>query len=262
MNSTCERREELLISLLYEEGDPQELAEARAHLASCSDCRLEYENLLETRKLMGAWPNVVNVPRLVYVTEPAGFITRVRRWVDEMGSFGLRSLVRPATTVAAVAVVAVVAFTVLRFQVGSDGVLQVGFGKAATPQPSVLMAEDMSTGMEVVDASQPITRQEFNDGMVEMAGYLTELIQTTRAQDQQAVMVMLEERMEERDIALQEALMTAVNDAFTQMNQYGQRIDLLTASFQDLYDITGTELQKTNAILAALLQQGGVQERK
>jgi len=43
MSTYCEHREELLIDLLYEEGDPQELAETRAHLATCGDCRQEYE---------------------------------------------------------------------------------------------------------------------------------------------------------------------------------------------------------------------------
>ena len=49
MDSLCERREEMLVSLLYDEGDPQELAEARAHIAACVECRQEYESLIGTR---------------------------------------------------------------------------------------------------------------------------------------------------------------------------------------------------------------------
>lgn len=262
MSSVCERREELLISLLYDEGDPQELAEVRAHLATCGQCRQEYEVLTESRQLLGAWPNVANVPRLVYVTEPTTFLTRVRRWVDEIGSFGLRSLLRPAAVTASIIAVTVIAISVLRFQVGPDGVLHVGFGRAAMEKSPALMADNTAAAPSGAEAVQPITREEFARGIEEMAAYVDELIQNTRLQDRQLLMVTLEQQLNERDAAITGTVLTAVNNAFGEMDTYGQRLDLLTAAFQDLYDITGTELQKTNMILAALLQQGEVRERK
>lgn len=262
MSSVCERRDQLLIGLLYEEGDPQELAEARAHLATCSDCRREYEALTESRELLGSWPNVANVPRLVYVSEPISFLTRVRRWVDEMGSLRLRSLLRPAVAAASAIVVVVIAISVLRFQVGPDGVLEVGFGRAAMEKSPALTADGTAGSPTGDEAARPISREEFTLGMENMAAYINELVRNTRVQDRQVLMATLEQQLNERDAVITGTVLTALNNAFGQMDQYGQRLEVLTAAFQDLYDITGTELQKTNAILAALLQQSGFQERK
>ena len=84
MSADCENREnreERLVSLLYEDGDPSELAEIRAHLATCATCREEFEELASTRELLGAWPNVANAPRMVFVNETAGSAGRVgARW--------------------------------------------------------------------------------------------------------------------------------------------------------------------------------------
>jgi hypothetical protein len=262
MSALCERREELLINLLYEEGDPQELAEARTHLATCGDCRKEYEMLTGGRELLGDWPNVSNVPRLVYVSEPAGFVTTVRRWVDELGSLGLGSLLRPATAAASLVVVMVIAISLLRFQVGPDGVLEVGFRSTAMEKsPAMLTMSEDTTG-DSAESPQPITREEFNRGLEEMATYIDELVRNTRLQDRQVMMATLQQQLDERDAAITGSVLTAVNEAFAQTDQFGQRLDMLTAAYQDLYDITGSELQKTNAILAALLQRDEYQERK
>ena len=262
MSTLCEQREELLINLLYEEGDPHELAEARAHLATCGDCRQEYEILTGGRELLGNWPNVANVPRLVYVSEPATFLTTVRRWVDELGSFGIRSLLRPAVAAASLVVVMVIAISVLRFQVGPDGVLEVGFGSTAMEKSPAILSMSEETARDTEIPPQPITREEFTRGMEEMAIYIDELVRNTRLQDRQVMMATLEQQLNERDAAITGSVLTAVNNAFGQMDQYGQRLDILTAAYQELYDITGSELQKTNAILAALLQRDEYQERK
>lgn|GEM_PF-1606112 len=262
MSSVCERREEMLVGLLYEEGDERELAEARAHLAACSDCRKEYEILTGSRELLADWPNAANIPRLVYVSEPSSFLTTVRRWVDEIGSLGLRSLMRPAVAAASVVLVMVIAISVLRFQVGPDGVLEVGFGRAAAGKSPAVMADGAAPAAEEPGADQPISREEFASGMEDMAAYIEELVQNTRIQDRQILMATLEQQLNERDAAITGTVLTAVNDAFGQMDQFGQRLDVLTAVYQDLYDITGTELQKTNAILAALLQRDEFRERK
>jgi hypothetical protein len=257
MSTMCEHRDEMLVALLYDEGDPAELAAARAHLAECADCRREYEELAGVSELLGAWPNVTNAPRIVYVADSIGFMTRIRRWVDELGSLGLGSLVRPAAALAATAMVIVIAVSVIRFQVGPDGVVQVAFGPR-TVEPAAQMAAG-DTGAEAV----PVTREEFAQAMQEMAGYLNELVQNTRAQDRQIVMAALSEQLDERDLRLTDAVLTAVNDAFSlDFNNLGRRLDGLTLAYQDLRDITGSELQKTNAILAALLQPGELRERK
>ncbi len=260
MDSLCERREEIVVSLLYDEGDPRELAEARAHIAACAECRQEYESLIGTRELLGAWPNVSNVPRIVYVTDPTDLVSRVRRWVNEMGGLGLKSLLRPAIATAAVFLVMVVGVSLLRFEVSPEGILQVGFGKRDTA-PVTTMAEG-SPGLAAPGDIIPISREEFTNAMEDMAVLIDELMQNTRAQDRQFILAQIQDQLDTRDEYIANALLTAVNSAFTDMDTYAARLEVLTAAFDDLQYIVGSELQKTNMILASLLQGGDGQEWK
>jgi len=260
MDSLCEKREEIVVSLLYEEGDPGDLAEARAHLAACAECRQEYESLVGTRELLGAWPNVSNVPRIVYVTDPGDLVSRVRRWVNEMGGLGLRSLLRPAIATAAVFLVMVVGVSLLRFEVNSNGILQVGFGRGES-NPVSTIAEG-GPGETSPGDIIPISREEFTSGMEDMAVLIDELMQNTRAQDRQFILAQLQDQLDTRDEYITNTLLTAVNTAFTDMNTYATRLEVLTAAFDDLQYIVGSELQKTNMILASLLQGGDGQEWK
>ena len=185
MDSQCERREEIVVSLLYDEGDPRELAEARAHIAACAECRQEYESLIGTRELLSAWPNVSNVPRIVYVTDPTDLVSRVRRWVNEMGGLGLKSLLRPAIATAAVFLVMVVGVSLLRFEVSPEGILQVGFGKRDTDPATMAEGSPGPAGQSDII---PISREEFTSAMEDMAVLLDELMQNTRAQDRQFIL--------------------------------------------------------------------------
>ncbi|HEX9699220.1 MAG TPA: hypothetical protein VGD06_07140 [Acidobacteriota bacterium] len=128
MNKACSYGEEQLASLLYEDGDEVEMAELRAHLAGCVACRAELEDLTSTRDLLSAWPNAVNVPRMVYVNERSGFLARARRWADEIGGPGLRAVLQPIMAAAAMLVVLVAAAAMLDLRVASDGSLQIGLG--------------------------------------------------------------------------------------------------------------------------------------
>ena len=261
MSTVSKAHEQLLVALLYDEGSPEELARARTLLSSDPAFRTQYEKMLDTRSLLGDWPNVANVPRLVYVTEPLGFFTRVRRWVDEMGAYSLRSLLRPAAGLAAAAAVLVVAFTVLRFQVGPDGVLKVGLGRnLETAAPTAALSEQ---DMDAMKAVQPISRDEFNSGLVEMAGYVERLFAETRREDRQIVMAALEERLNQRDALLSQTMIAAINNAFNELQmRHTQEIATVLGSIQDLQYLTAIELQKTNTILAAMLQPGEVREEK
>jgi len=260
MDSLCERREEIVISLLYDEGDPRELAEARAHLAACAECRQEYESLIGTRELLGAWPNVSNVPKIVYVTDPTDLVSRVRRWVNEMGGLGLRSLLRPAVATAAIFLVMVVGVSLLRFEVSPEGILQVGFGKR-DPVPVTSMA-DGGAGQTAAGDIVPVSREELTSVLEDMAVLLDELVQNTRAQDRQFILAQLQDQLDTRDEYITNTLLTAVNSAFTDMDTYAARLEVLTAAFDDLQYIVGSELQKTNMILASLLEGSDGQEWK
>ncbi len=261
MNATCENREEMLISLLYEDGDPTELAAARAHLAECAECRQAYEELLGTRDMLAAWPNVTNAPRIVYVAETDTDRGAARLWrrLSEFGSRGAGALLRPALAMAAGVIVIVIAAATVRFQVTPEGVLQVGFGPRSVSEATQMAQTEANAGEEIV----PVSREEFTLAMQEMAGYMTDLVQNTRARDRQLLLATLQEELDGRDARLTESLLTAVDNAFaTDFTSLRNGLANLTLAYQDLYDITGSELQKTNAILAALLQPGGLQERK
>jgi formate dehydrogenase maturation protein FdhE len=216
MSTVSEAHEQLLVALLYDEGLPEELAQARALLSSDPAFRAEYEKMLDTRSLLGDWPNVANVPRLVYVTEPMGFFTRVRRWVDEMGAYGLRSLLRPAAGLVAATAVLVVAFTV----------------------PAASLSE---RDMDAMKSAQPISRDELNSGLAEMAGYLEQLLSETRKEDRQIVMAALEERLNQRDALLSQTMIAAIDNAFSQLEtRHTQEMAAVLGSIQDLRYLTAT----------------------
>ena len=258
-SKVSEAHDQLMAALLYEDGSPEELARARALLAADSEFRAEYESMLETRSLLGSWPNVASVPRLVYVTEPAGFVTRVRRWVNELGALGLRPLLRPAAGLAAAAVVLVVAFSVLRFQVGPDGIMQVALrGAEGTPPAASMMAAEDASGVE-----GPITRAEFEAGLTEMAGYIRRIVNDARQEDRAAILTTLEQRLNERDVLLTEATLSAVQGAFDELEtRNATEFATVLTALQDIQITTAAELNRTNAILAALLQPGDIREEK
>ncbi len=256
MNAMCEARIGQLMELLYEEIEPAVEAELRAHLATCPGCRAEYESLTGTRELLAAWPNAVNAPRLVYVGRPFGLLARARRWVDEMGALGLRGLLRPALATAAAALVLLVAFSVVRFRVGPDGLLQVGFGTFRTPAAQVA---DNPAAPDV----QPVSRQEFQDRLIELLGYLQQIMENNRSQDRQVILAALDERLNQRDTGLRGSILATVQGALDELDR--RRVDDLTtiaAALDNVQFVTTTELQRTNTILSALVQQGLVRDER
>jgi hypothetical protein len=256
MSEMCETRIGQLMELLYEEIEPASEAELRAHLAVCPACRAEYESLIGTRELLAAWPNAVNAPRLVYVGRPVGLLARTRRWIDEMGALGLRGLLRPALVTAAAVLVLLVAFSVVRFRVGPDGLLQVGFG---TFRPTTMQTAEGGGAPEL----QPVSRQEFQSGLLEMLGYLQQLMENNRAQDRQIILATLDERLDRRDTGLRGSILATVQGALDELDR--RRVDDLTAiaaTLENVQFVTTTELQRTNAILSALVQQGLVRDER
>ena len=129
MNGTCKYGEEQLVTLLYED-DTAEAVEMRTHLATCADCRAELEELTSTRELLSAWPNVVNVPRMVYVNERTGVLDSLRRWIGELGVPAMGTMLKPVAAAAAIVVVVTASIALLDVRVAPDGRLQVGFGSA------------------------------------------------------------------------------------------------------------------------------------
>jgi hypothetical protein len=241
MSGDCgnrESREERLVSLLYEDGDPAELAEIRAHLAMCASCREELEKLTATRELLSAWPDVVNAPRLVYVNEPAPAAGRMGREAGRRRWAGFRSLVPSLATAAALLLLLGLSAPFLRVQVGQDGRVHVGLG-ASSAAPA--------------NGSALVTRGDLDQGLAQTAQYLEALMRAGRQEDRQAVLGAVDQALQAQSASSQEQVTTAINSAFDELDRR-RRTDLgvMLSSMSDLQAMTRSELQQMNAVLASL----------
>lgn len=240
MNGECAHRDERLVSLLYDDGDPEELAEIRAHLATCASCRDELQRLTSTRELLAAWPNVVNAPRMVYVDESGGLAGstrgRARRagtWKMGGGRFGS---LRPSLAAAAAAVlVLVVAASLVRFRLAPDGSVHVAFGATSASTPSAL-----------------VTRGDLDQGLAQTAAYLESTMRTARAQDRRALLAVVDQTLQDQNASLGRQMTSAIDSAFDAIDRR-RRADLhvMLSSMNDLQVITGAELQRMSAMLAS-----------
>ena len=238
MSGDCGNREERLVSLLYEDGDPAYLAEIRAHLATCSACREEFEGLTATRALLGEWPDPVDAPRGLQLEEAGRIASRIpagagRNGWGRFGSF-LPSLAAAATVVLALAL----SVPFLRFQVKGDGSLRVAFGGLSGSSfegPSLVTTEDL------------------HQGLAQTAEYLEAWVSAAREQDRQALLAAVDQALMDEHDSVGEQVIRAIDSAFDEMDRR-RRADLgvMLSSMNDLQVITGTELQRMNMMLASL----------
>jgi hypothetical protein len=238
MSGACGNREERLVALLYEDGDPSELAEIRAHVATCAACREELEELASTRELLGAWPDVDNAPRMVFVGEPAASAGAIGRGPATSGRGRLRAFLPSLAAAAAVVLLAVSSALFLRFQVGADGRLRVGFG--ASPASAV-------------DPSALVTRGDLDRGLARTAEFLEAMARDAREQDRQAVLDAVDQALRDQNAAMGRQVATAINSAFDEADRR-RRADLgvMLSSMNDLQVMTGTELRQLSAMVAAV----------
>lgn len=240
MSNACDRGAERLVSLLYEDGDQGQLLEMRAHLASCAECRAELDRLGGTRELLGAWPNAVNAPRMVYVNEGSGFLTRVRRWADAIVGLGPSSMFRPmVASAAAMILVLVAAAAVLDVRVAPDGSLEVGLGS----RPA--------------ESSPAVSREELQEGFELMVSHVEELLRSRSEEERRLLLAAIDERMQEQGLAMSRQLRGAVDAVFTDMQrQHESDLGLIFSAIDELGVGTEIGLQQMNAILASLAQPG------
>jgi len=251
MNDACKYGEEQLVSLLYEDGDPDELLELRAHLAKCAGCRAELEELGSMKEMLSAWPNAVNAPRMVYVHQQAGFLTRLRRWASELGELHVGALLRPAAATAAVVLVLTISISLLDVRVAPDGRLQVGFG-APVADPA---------GDPAAQATAAISREEFQEGLAEAVSYLEDLYQQRNDEERGLLVSLIDERMREQGYMMSDQLQAAVDSSLIDMQRQHQNdLGLVFSAIDEWGVVTGTELQRMNNILASLIQQAPGEE--
>lgn len=238
MSGECAGREERLVALLYDEGDPAELAETRAHLAACEACRTEFEALTSTRELLGAWDDVTSVPRMVHLTGPTEAADRDRSGARHGHWRRSRNFLPSLAAAAAVILVFLASAPFLRFQMGADGSLRLAFG---LPSPSASPPPEL------------VTRDDLDQSLAQTAQYLEALVRSGREQDRQEVLATVEQALSDQNAALGEQVGTAINSAFDEIDRR-RRADLnvVLSSMNDLQVITQTELQQLNAMLASL----------
>ena len=212
MSEACSYGEERLASLLYEDGDTDEIMEIRAHLATCADCRAEFEDLTSMKDLLAAWPNAVNVPRMIYVNEPSGFLARLQRWTNEIGRLGMGTLLKPLAAAATVVVVVAVSVAVLDVRVAPDGRVQIGFGG---DPPAAENVSDVPTD----PGAAPITRAEFQDGLTQTVSYLEDLFRSRSDDERRLLLAAIDERMQDQGMAMSQQLRGAVDAALTDLEQ-------------------------------------------
>ncbi len=257
MNSACQYGEERLAGLLYEDADEAEMIEMRAHLATCQGCRTEFEHLSSTKDLLSAWPNAVNAPRMVYVNRRSGVMAKVRRWAEGIAGPGLKVALRPAATAAAVVVVLVAFAALLDVRVAADGKVQIGFAASAPVTERSGVTTNDTAGDVAVEAADAITRQEFEEGLLQAVTYMEELLLARSEQDRRLLMATIDERMQEQGLAMNQQLRGIVDTAFTDLErQHENELGLVFSAIDELGAITGAELQRMNTILASLVQRG------
>lgn len=252
MNSACSYGEEQLAGLLYEDGDQAEMSEMRAHLAACADCRAELEHLTSMKDLLSAWPNAVNVPRMVYVNEHSGFLARLRRWADDIGGLGVKLVLKPVVAAAAVVLVFAVSATLLDVRVTPDGRLQIGFGSGP---PAADQVNDAAGGAGA-ETTAAVSRDEFQADLSQAVSYMEDLFRSRSDDERRLLMAAIDEAMQEQGLAMSRQFRGAVDAALTNMQrQHENDLGLVFSAIDELGVVTGMELQRMNTILASLVQR-------
>lgn len=236
MSGDCGNREERLVSLLYEDGDPTELEEIRAHLTTCAACREEFEKLSATRELLGAWPDVVNAPSVIYVNGPAGRTGRIGGGKGRVGWGGFGSFLPSLAAAAVVALLFVAAASVTRLRIDPDGRLSIGFRGAST-----------------ADAAALVTRADLDRSLARTAAYLEASARAARQEDRRTLLGVVDQALQDQNASVGARVSSAIDSAFDEIDQR-RRADLnvMLSSMNDLQVVTGTELQRMNAMLASL----------
>ena len=271
-SSACGYGDEQLAGLLYEDGDEAELAQTRAHLAECADCRAELEGMTSMKGLLSAWPNAVNAPRMVYVNERSGFFARLRRWADGLGGLGelgrglgINAVLKPAMAAAAMVLVFVASVALLDVRVAPDGSLQIGLGGPPSAEQMAAAGEtsavETAAAAAAAAANAPITREEFEDGLTQTVAYLDDLFQSRSNDERRLLLAAIDDRMQQQGLAMSDQLRGAVNTAMNDMQQQHEGdLRLIFSAVDELGVVTGMELQRMNSILASLMPQGPEEE--
>jgi hypothetical protein len=77
----CDDYKILFMDFLYNELSADDEVRLKEHLKICESCRQEYEEMSKTSVLLRGWPDEDPGASLVFVNQPAGFLSRLRHLV-------------------------------------------------------------------------------------------------------------------------------------------------------------------------------------
>lgn len=239
MSGACERWEQELVALLYEDLDDSDSARTRAHLAECAGCRAEYERLGSTRDLLSAWPNVANAPRIVYVPDADAASDGGGGWRGWPGGWRAGAFVAPLAAAATLLLALVGASVLLGVQVAPDGSVRLArLGEPGAPSDPV---------------STPVTREELQQGLANIVAALDETLEARDREERQLLVAAIDERMQEQGLQMSSELRGVVNTALTDMQeQHDGDLGLIFAAIDEMGMFTASELQRINTFLGSL----------
>lgn len=122
----CDIAPETLVSLLYNEIEPQEEHKLREHLENCESCQAAFQELCETTEILKKWEDEVPASKTVFIQEP------VSRWQSFREGIWNRPHTRLAWGIPVLAAAAVLLLFLFNFQASyQNGNWHIAFGKSA-----------------------------------------------------------------------------------------------------------------------------------
>ncbi|MCC7261610.1 MAG: hypothetical protein IT369_03715 [Candidatus Latescibacteria bacterium] len=221
---SCELSHEDLIAYVHGEVEPARKGAIAAHLEACAVCRGSYEELQQTRRLLGAWPDEEPATKLVFLPQRSRFLAAGNRW---------RRLGRGLTMAAAASLVLL-----------ALGRSQIEYGQGQLRLQLSLHPADPAP------AEAPLTRAEFEQGQRQLAELVQQAVQQVQAQQRQDLEQALQTSQTQQRRQLEQALTTFAEE----LDQ--QRQEDLQAVSQGLQVIdwsTADRFTRTEGLLQQLL---------
>lgn len=213
----CDDYKILFMDFLYNELNAEDEGRLKEHLKICESCRREYEELSKTSVLLRGWPDEEPESNLVFVNQPAGFLSRLRHLIwPSAAPLGKKLLAGLSTAAVAVLLLA----AVLNFELTKKG-------------------EDMNVRMSLLPRSE--VRQNID----------STIIKQLREQNLELInQVMLANREQQR----QEMVRNLTQFAQEVHRQRQNDLMLVGHGLEQAQEWNDTRFQHTNEVLNSLIR--------
>lgn len=222
---SCKLSHEDLVDYVHGEVETARKGAIAAHLEGCAACRASYEELQQTRRLLGAWRDEEPAVKMIFLPRRSRLAGAARQW-RRLG-WGV--------ALAAAASLVLLALSRSQFEYG-QGQLRLQFSLYPAP------AADR--------AQTPLTRAEFEQGQRDLAALVQRAMEQVQAQQRQDLDAALQASQTQQRRQLESALTTFAEE----LDQ--QRQEDLQAVSQGLQVIdwsTADRFTRTEGLLQQLL---------